>query len=153
MSLFYKMLDPSSKAAITVTKSEHKTLKAIEMKVPKLMKQSIVLYPFAPCAYRNNFIYKLMDATLSRLIEAGIPQYQFRYLMNFEFKPLIEPPKAPRTFSFSDLEFGFVTWSIACGISIGVFTAEILWFLGSRLVLKFLIRYVILRFLKIQRLN
>ena len=64
---------------------------------------------------------------MNRLVEAGIPQYHFDTLLNFELKPLIDPEWEPSIFSVSDLEFGFITWLISCAIAVGIFAAELLW--------------------------
>lgn len=92
---------------------------------------------------------------MSRIVEAGIPQYHFSYLMDFELKSLLDPPSEPSIFSLYDLEFGFVTWLIACAICIGAFMSELLWFFikneGRRLLQNFCILYVILHFFRNQR--
>lgn len=121
------MSDSSFKTAITVTKIDHKVIKSYTADAPKLMKESISFEPFGACTYPNNFAFKLIDDTMSRLVEAGIPQFHFNYLMNFDLRSLLVPSWEPSVFNLSDLEFGFVTWLIACGISIGVFTAELVW--------------------------
>ena len=96
-----------------------------------------------------------MNATMICLIEAGIPQYHLNYLMDFDMMPLPETPSEPSIFSISDLEFGFVTWLIACGISIGAFIAELLWYFmkndGRRLMHNFCILVVILQFVRTHR--
>ena len=149
------MSDPSIKAAITVTTNDYKAIKSLQTNVPKLLKESVALGSFAACTFSNNFIFRLMDSTMSRIFEAGIPQYQFSYLMDFELKPLLDEPKGPSIFSISDLEFGFVTWLIACGISIGAFIAELLWYFmkndGRRLMHNFCILVVILQFVRTHR--
>lgn len=148
------MSDPSIKAAITVTKNDYKAIKSLESNVPNLLRETVALEPFAPCTFPKNFIFRLMDDTMTRLITAGIPQYHFNYLMDFDLKPLPEQLSEPSIFSLYDLEFGFVTWLIACGVSIGAFMAELLWFLvkfeGRRLMHNFFILIVIVKFVRNQ---
>ena len=135
--------------------NDYKAIKSLRTNVPKLLKESISIGSFAACTYSHNFIFRLMDATISRIVEAGIPQYHFSYLMDFELKPLLDDPKEPSIFSISDLEFGFVTWLIACGISIGAFLGELLWYLikneGRRFKQNFPILLVVLQFVRTYR--
>ena len=149
------MSDTSTKAAITVTENDYKVIKSLESNVPKLLRQSIPLFPFAPCTFPNNFIFKLMNATMICLIEAGIPQYHLNYLMDFDMMALPETPSEPSILSIYDLEFGFVTWLIACGISIGAFLAELLWHFmkkeGRRLMHNFSVLSMILQFVEFYR--
>ena len=140
------MSDPSLKAAIIVSKVDHRVIKTFERKVPKLMKQTILLTPFGCCTYPDNFAFKLIDNTMPRLREAGILQYHFNYLVNFELKPLLDPEWEPIVFSVSNLEFGFVTWLISCGIAVGIFTAQLLWCYAKREVQNFCVLFAILAF-------
>lgn len=153
--LFYKMSDPSLKAAITITKIDYKVIKSYELNVPKLMKESVLLEPFGTCTYPNNFAFLLIDETMTRLVEAGIPQYHFDYLLNFELKSLLDPEWEPSVFKLSDLEFGFVTWLMACGVAFGTFAAEFFWCFmkkkGSRLIGNLCFLIVIFMFMRNSR--
>ena len=148
------MTDPSLKAAITITKIDYKVIKSFEMNVPKLIKESVLLEPFGTCTYPNNFAFKLIDETMTRLVEAGIPQYHFDYLLNFELKSLLDPEWEPSIFKLSDLEFGFVTWLMACSVAFGTFVAEFLWCFmmkrGSKLIGNLCFFIVIFLFMKNQ---
>lgn len=104
--LFYRMSDPSLKAAITATKIDHIVIKSIEVNVPALISETILLDPFGACNYPNNFAFELTENTINRLVDAGIPQYHYDFLINFELKPLLDPEWEPSIFNLSDLEFG-----------------------------------------------
>lgn len=115
------------KAAIIMTDTDYKVIKALENNVPKIMRQTIPLEPFGACTTHNNYAFSLIDGTMGNLTQAGIPQFLFRYLMEFELRSLEDPPNEPSVFSVRDLEFGFVTWLIACGIAILAFVGELIW--------------------------
>lgn len=121
------MDDDSIKAAITLSEVDYKALKSLYRNVPDLLKQRIETQPLGICTNKRSFIYHFTKDTMSKLIPAGIPQYLYSYLLNFELKPLLKPPDTPWVFDIEDLQFGFVVWLIACSVSIMVFVCEILW--------------------------
>lgn len=129
------------------TDTDYRVIKAFEMNVPKIMKQTLTLEPIGACTTHNNFAFRLIDETMGNLTQAGIPQFLFRYFLDFEMRSLVDPPKEPSVFSVRDLEFGFVTWLIACGFAIVTFLGELILkklmvlfydFIGLFLLLKFL---------------
>lgn len=60
------------------------------------------------------------------LIVAGIPQQHFRFVLETALWRVDPSPPEPQVFGMKDLEFGFVTWLVTCGISIVVFVMEII---------------------------
>lgn len=108
------------------TDTDYKVIKAFEMNVPKMMKQTLTLEPIGACTTRNNFAFRIIDETMANLTQAGIPQFFFRYLLDFEMRSLEDPPQEPSVFSVRDLEFGFVTWLIACSFAIVAFIGELI---------------------------
>lgn len=123
------MQNPASKAAMLISGNDYKAIKAGEINVPKILSQKFLYEPCGVCTRRHNFAYNLVEGTMTYLIQGGFPQYLFNYLLEFDLRPLVDPPSEPSVFSLSDLEFGFIVWLIACLISIVAFTTEILWYL------------------------
>lgn len=94
---------------------------------------------------RNNFIYEVTQDVMKYLIQGGIVQNFVKYIENVVFKPLQDDGEEMRAFALKDLEFGFVIYLAACGVSFGTFVAELLNFytrkiLGYRLILVNLMR-------------
>lgn len=147
-SLFENMWNSSLKAAILTSDADYKVIRAGRTNVPKVMIQKITNDPVGVCTLRNNYAFKLVEGTMSNLIQGGISQYMIDYLYNFEVKPLVDPPREPSVFSLSDLEFGFVVWLIACGISTAAFTVELLWYFLSVKLKDLIVLIVFLRRLK-----
>lgn len=76
---------------------------------------------------RNSFLYPIFDQIMRNLIPSGIPQYlpKLHSRLLFGYFKEIES-KIPKVLVLDDLEFGFIMWLIACGISIAAFLSEIL---------------------------
>ena len=123
------MRNPESKSAILIGGSDYFSIKAGETNVPKILSQRFLNEPFGVCTRRHNFAFNLVECTMTYLIQGGIPQYLLNYLLDFDLRPLVDPPSEPSVFSLSDLEFGFIVWLIACLISIIAFATEILFYL------------------------
>lgn len=145
---FYQLSNPSSKAALTISNIDYKVIRTFEVKVPKMISESILLEPHAACIFPSNFAFKLVENTMIRLVEAGILQYHFNFLVNFELKLLFEAEWKPKVFNLSDLEFGFVTWLITCGIAVGIFVAQFLWCIFKREFRSLCALFAILQFLR-----
>lgn len=144
-----EMSDYRSKSAVLVGDIDYKLIKWYRNNIPKLIKENIKMAPYGVCVYSQNFAFYLTKKSMNRLVEAGILQNIYKYLSDFELRPKIDPPKEPYVFKFSDLEFGFVTWLIACGISLLMFIIEIIWYYSVRGV-KYLIRQYVGLFLFIK---
>lgn len=123
--IFNQMRDPTSKSAIMLLDKDYKIVRAFERQVPKVLKQTIDLESYGPCVSQHNFGWQIIKDTFPKLVEAGIPQYLFSYLLNFELRALLDDPPEPYVFSVEDLRFGFVIWWISCGISCIIFMLEI----------------------------
>ena len=113
IALYYQLSNPSSKAALTISNIDYKLIRTFEVNVPKMIRESILFEPRGACTYPDNFVFKLVEKTMFRLVEAGILQHHYDFLVNFELKVLTDPEWEPSIFSLSDLEFGFVTWLIS----------------------------------------
>lgn len=116
---------------------------------PKIIDENVFRGLFGACTYPNNFGFNLVENTMERLIEAGIPQQQLDNFFDFEMKPLEEePPKEPKVFAFSDVDFGFVVWLVACAISTTVFILEVSWVSSKKAGKNFLALFFILMWIK-----
>jgi hypothetical protein len=78
--------------------------------------------------HKNCILYDLLRDVMERIIPAGIPQYLWEYEQNYRRKGLKTEAVMDnrRILTLADLEYGFVLWSIAIGISTAVFLAEVL---------------------------
>ena len=121
------------------------------MNVPKLLKEYVMIEPHGACTYPDNFAFKLIEKTMFRLVEAGIPQHHYDFLVNFELKMLDDPPWEPIVFNLSDLEFGFVTWLISCSVAIGIFLAQLLYVFLKREARNLSALFAILQFVRHHR--
>lgn len=100
---------------------------AAKLKNFKLDAQISVLY-----TKRNSFIYKTLSQLMDKIVPAGIPQYLIKYHEDVVYKPFV--PKIgnePRILNISDLEYGFVLWLAACGVSFIGFLLERVWLFGG----------------------
>ena len=153
IALYYQLSNPSTKAAITISHFDYKVIRTVEVNVPKMIRESKLLEPYSACTYPDNFAFKLIEKTMFRLVEAGIPQYHYDFLVNFEFKVLTDPEWEPSIFSLSDLEFGFVTWLISCGFAIGIFLAQLLYVFLKREARNLSALFAILQFVRHHRVD
>lgn len=153
--LFKKMSDPSIKTALTLSEFDYLTIKATENFVPDIISEKLSFESYGVCVYRNNFIFEHTKDTMGKIIQAGIPQFLFKYLMEFDLMPLIDPPSEPSVFKLSDLEFGFVVWLATCGIPILVFIGELTYFWTKyflkREIDNLTVFYTLFLYLKIQK--
>ena len=103
---------------------------------------------------RNSFIYDILNQVLEKIIPAGIPQYLVKYHesnMYKEYVPIVD--NSPRVLTVDDLEYGFVLWLGACGISVVGFLLEFIWF-KLRKVLRIMIGlWLFLKVLKMRLRN
>lgn len=135
-SLFYELHNSSLKAAMIYTDIDFRVTRSYVKYPPNVMQEKIPFGNLAVCSRTLNFATQLVHEVMLRLMPSGIPQYLHKYLMEFEFRPLYAPPKENRVFSLSDLEFGFIIWLIAIGISIFVFFLELLWYFIRKKLIK-----------------
>jgi len=108
------------------------------------MAEKIPLANYASCTRTLNFATQLVREVMLKFMPTGIPQHFFKHLMDFEFRPLLAPPSELRVLSVKDLEFGFVVWLIAVGISILVFVLELLWYFLILKLVKIIKDFIVL---------
>jgi hypothetical protein len=78
---------------------------------------------------KNSFIYDTISQIMHKLVPAGIPQYLIKYHEFNMFKVFVPVTLSSlRVLGLQDLEYGFVLWLGACGISTFGFLLENLWF-------------------------
>ncbi|CAG9807144.1 unnamed protein product [Chironomus riparius] len=76
---------------------------------------------------RNSILYPIFDKVMNKLVPSGIPLYLFKYYKEFLYGVYQESKEnMPKILTFDDLEFGFIMWLTACGISLAAFATEIL---------------------------
>lgn len=100
------------------------------------MKEKLQKFLYGVSLMRNNFLYNLTESVMSSLVEGGIPQYFLTYIEDVVLREKPSDPVEPKTFSIEDLEFGFIIFLVACGISIVAFLIEIVYFYGARYLKK-----------------
>jgi hypothetical protein len=79
-------------------------------------------------------LYELLNDVMRQAIAAGIPQHFWKNEQEvmFNVRPKLRITEDNRRIlSLYDLEYGFVVWLIACGISTAVFVVE---FVGPKLM-------------------
>jgi hypothetical protein len=92
------------------------------------MKGESVSKDLAFCMEKNHFMLGHFNYIINRFKPAGIPKYFADIGLWFLFKNLENEIKDPRKIlSLTDLEFGFVLFLAAAGVSILVFFGELLW--------------------------
>lgn len=121
------MSDPSLKAAIPTCEADLRVI-STAYNMPKVMKEYVHLPPHEICVYHDNFLAHLNWKITHAMASNGILKYWFDYFLNFDMKPLSDPPSGPKVFDIEDLKFGFHVWLIACGVSALAFFSEILYF-------------------------
>lgn len=134
--LLKKMHDSTVKSAIMMTDIEYNVLRSHSEYPPMVMEEKIPFASMAVCTRSFNFANQLVVEVMMKLMPTGIPQYLYKYLMEFEFRPLVAPPVEPIVFSLTDLEFGFIVWLIAVGVCITAFFLELLWYSLYRKLVK-----------------
>jgi len=78
---------------------------------------------------RNSFLYDTINNIMEKTVPAGIPQYLIKYHEFNMFKVFVPSASSPvRVLTIQDLEYGFVIWLGACGISIIGFLLEVMLF-------------------------
>jgi hypothetical protein len=86
--------------------------------------------PYSISFYKNSIMHDLLHDVLEKTIPAGIPQYFYKYEQEDRYRisghKNEEILESRRILSLNDLEYGFVLWAIACGISTTVFIIEYL---------------------------
>lgn len=132
VDIYYdSMTNSSSKVGIFLTDKDHRALRVIQKNVPNLIKQQILDKSIGIGTRRSNFFFKLMESVMVPAVEAGIPQYLLKYILEVHMQPLEDDPSEPKVFAFNDLSFGFVVWIITCGVALLAFVIELLWFYGK----------------------
>lgn len=125
--LFFEMKQNNSlKAALMISENEYKGIKAFERNIPKIIEETIDFGSYGVCVSRNTFAFNIITHVTNNLVEFGIIQNLNDFFINHMIRPLADDPSEPSVFNIWDLEFGFITWLIACGISVFAFFLELL---------------------------
>jgi hypothetical protein len=148
MDLHEKLNMASSKIAIAISKSDHHNMRSFRSDIPTTLKGSLELEPLGICTMRNNFGFGLLNKTMTELVQGGILQHFLKYIKEYEFRPIPEEDPGPKVLSVGDLEFGFITWLIACGICVLAFLMEILWWFLKRKFRELVGLYLLLKLLQ-----
>lgn len=90
-----------------------------------LLQEIISVQSYGIRTYKNNFIYHHIEDNMKLLIQAGFPQYHQTFVKETILWFSKDHGKNPKVFSIEDLQFGFIIWSISCGISLSVFMIEV----------------------------
>jgi hypothetical protein len=78
---------------------------------------------------RNHFLFAATEEVMQKFIPMGIIQHSYELHNWICLRPIIEPEvNDPKVLTLDDLEFGFILWLTACGLSIFGFLCEILLF-------------------------
>lgn len=144
--IFHQLAISSSKVAIAVTKKDFRILKTTLKHAPKLLKQETYTYMFGIGVYKHNFMFKLTYEVMEKLIQTGIHRYFMKYIMDYYFYDRIEE-RGPQVFSIDDLHFGFVIWLAACGVAVGAFGCEVLWYYLNKWIRALMVKIVMLKLL------
>ena len=79
--------------------------------------------------YKHSYLYDIFNQVMDKIVPAGIPQYLIKYHEFNMFKVFVPAEPSPvRVLTVQDLEYGFVLWLGACGISSTGFLLELIWF-------------------------
>jgi hypothetical protein len=114
------------------------------MKGVKLTKEAV--FPVT----RNHFIFISLNDVISRLTPAGIPKYQADYGRWYYHRPLPEEnTDTRRILSLIELNFGFVFFLAAAGLSLLVFFCELLWQIWLKMARKLKILIGLVDFLRV----
>jgi hypothetical protein len=82
--------------------------------------------------HKNCILYDLLRDVMEKIIPAGIPQHFWKQEQVIKFKSGLKSGQIVdkrKVLSLYNLEYGFVMWMVACGISTVVFFVE---FLGPK---------------------
>lgn len=141
------MTIPESKVALMIMEKDHRALTTVFKNVAKLIKQQVKDNTIGMGVSRNHFIYPLLEKTMTRAIEGGIPQYFLEFMLKFYMKVIEDDPKEPKVFGINDLHFGFVVWICSFAISLTAFSIELLWTFVKKKFWEFHVIFHIQRFL------
>lgn len=141
LDIFYKIKDSSMKAVLPTTETDIKIIRTGFL-MPNILKQDLGFAPNTICVLpEHKFFNNLNKKVANDLISGGIIQYWYSYLLDFEAKAVLAPPKEPKVFNISDLNFGFCVWLTACAIAVTAFVVEILYFVVTMKLKTFVRRY------------
>lgn len=152
---------PQVKAAIPLSYADLKLLKMSFRKVPRILKEHLIAPPEGICVYRNNFASHLNTKVMNALITAGIPQYWYKFVVEFELRSPPEPPRMPKVFSIDDLKYGFIIWLVAISVSVAAFLLEFSTFYAAKLFIYMVeniagfcgLRLTLMFYINIQKFN
>jgi hypothetical protein len=132
------------KAAFTLDEDSMKIGQFLFNKIPDRLERKLCLLKGIGLN-KHNHAFWLIEDTMRILIPAGIPQWTRKFIYEMLFQKFKEEEDKPKVFTVEDFQFGFVIWSVACGISLVAFLMEIFYFYGR----SFLGIFAIVKTLKI----
>lgn len=121
----------SEKIAFISTQKANDVQRSYFKNSPRMMTTKFYTCLFGVGVMKNNFIYKVTDEAMSKLVKYGIPQYFLKYIREVVLRELPQDEKTPRKFSLDDLEFGFIIYLSCCAISFAAFLIEIFYWCVS----------------------
>ncbi|KAG5672148.1 hypothetical protein PVAND_002301 [Polypedilum vanderplanki] len=95
---------------------------------PIVLKDSFITLSVAMIVCQNHFLFHVIDDVVEKTIPAGILQHWYDFAKWEKIVRLLKANnrEGRRSLSLSEWNFGFVLWSIFCGISTIVFILEML---------------------------
>jgi hypothetical protein len=126
--LWLRLSDPSEKVAYLDNRIGFVANRAMFKNPPVMMKEKLQKILYGVSLMRNNFLYDITESVMSGLIEGGIPQYFLTYIEDVVLREKPSDPIEPKKFGVEDLQFGFVIFLVACGVSISAVMIELIYF-------------------------
>lgn len=128
----------SAKIAFLVSDIAKRHLVAVLNERVHQFDERLITFPMGIIFHRNNFLYRLTEEVMEKVIPAGIPQYLFEFhqWMAIRRKITINSVKGPRVLTLGDLNFGFEIWLSACGMACVGYVMEILRFKARKILRK-----------------
>lgn len=104
---------------------------------PVVLKENFLTVPAGIASPRNYYLFPALEEALQLTIPMGIPQHNKEVydIHAYKLRDYVETIDDPKVLAFGDLDFGFVIWLAACGVSFCVFLCEILFYF-SRVIFK-----------------
>lgn len=127
--MYKQALDDNSavKYAFFISDSFHASLNATFKRSLPIMQNDRVVRSLQLLTFRNNPLLLDIDELFKKWIPSGIVQHLLDYGKWFIDRPIEDTIlDNRRILSMFDLEYGFVLWLIACGISTIVFICEMI---------------------------
>lgn len=119
---------PVSKTAIPLSYVDIKLAKLAYQDIPRVIKERLISPPEGICVNRNNFAAALNQKVMNRLITGGVPQFLYKFTVEFELRSVPDPPRGPKVFTVEDLKFGFMIWLATISVSVAAFFLELIYY-------------------------